>query len=117
MEVDFAARVARAGLDLRAPLMEAYRALRDEQTCEGELLRAAMCGAGAHPRSPALCARLLRVLCELGLATYEEGVCRVLEAPRTELDRSVTYRDCAARLSAALTHLDRLAAEVGSRAA
>nr|MBA3301139.1 hypothetical protein [Thermoleophilaceae bacterium] len=117
VEVDFAARVAHAGLDLRAPLMEAYRSLRAVETCGGDALRAALAGVGPHPRSPALCARLLRVLCELGLAIHENGVARVLEAPRTELDRSVTYRECAARLRAALAHLDRLEAEVGSRAA
>ncbi len=61
-------------------------------------------GDGAHPRSPELAARLVRVLRELGLVACERDgaghpACRVLDAPRTALEKSAAYRAYAARLA------------------
>jgi hypothetical protein len=41
------------------------------------------------------------VLTELGLVrlSLDPVACRVLDAPRTELERSQEFRDCAARLA------------------
>nr|MDQ3936722.1 hypothetical protein [Actinomycetota bacterium] len=57
-----------------------------------------------------LCARAVAVLTELGLVAFEPTAAggrsaRVLDAPRTELDRSPTYRACAARLAEAERYL------------
>jgi single-stranded-DNA-specific exonuclease len=106
-EADFALRVAHAELDLRAPLAEAWRALRAVGEGEAE---SALRGEGRYPRSPALCGRLLRVLCELELVAYLPSAqggpsCRVLKAPRTSLERSSAYAAYAARLAAARARL------------
>jgi single-stranded-DNA-specific exonuclease len=99
-EAEFALAFWRYQLDLRPALTEAFRALR-----EGEPADRALCGNGNHARSPEHCALLLAVLRELELieytATGDGGpTCKVLQAARTELERSRTYRDCAERLAA-----------------
>ncbi|MBA2506553.1 MAG: single-stranded-DNA-specific exonuclease RecJ [Thermoleophilaceae bacterium] len=93
VEVEFAAKVAQATLDLREPLKDVYRALSAD-----EGLQRALEGASAHRRSVALCARLLRVLCELDLVSYEAGALRLLDAAHTDLARSSTYASCRDRL-------------------
>ncbi|HEY1359148.1 MAG TPA: single-stranded-DNA-specific exonuclease RecJ [Thermoleophilaceae bacterium] len=93
-EVEFALAVWRAELDLRPALVAAYRALRN-----GGELESSLTGGGRYPRSLACCGRLLRVLCELELVTYADGVCSVGEAVPTELERSATYRASLARLA------------------
>ena len=98
VEADFAITAYRAALDLRPQLAEVYRALR-----EGRALETALRGAGRYPRPAFICARLLSVLTELGLIELDlEGPsCRVLEAVRSELELSATYRACRAELEAA----------------
>jgi hypothetical protein len=71
---------------------------------EGTAAEAAFQGSGRHPRSPEHCGKLLAVLTELELIEYTAAAdggpaCRVLEASRTELERSAAYRDCAERLA------------------
>lgn len=103
-EADFALRVARSELELRPALAEVFRALRDSGgSAEGETLAAILRGRGRHPRRAAVCGRLLRVLVELGLVELqaERRACRVLDAPRTELERSPAYRAYSARLELA----------------
>jgi single-stranded-DNA-specific exonuclease len=102
-ETDFALAVARAALDLRPALVGLYRALRD-RAASGADLEAVLRGDGTHPRSPEVAARLVRVLRELGLVAYERDgaghpACRVLDAPRTALERSDAYRAYMARLA------------------
>ena len=102
-EVDFARAVTRASLDLRPSLIGLYRALR-ERPVAGADLEGVLRGDGVHPRSPELAARLVRVLRELGLVAYERDgaghpACRVLDAPRTALEKSAAYRAYAARLA------------------
>jgi single-stranded-DNA-specific exonuclease len=105
-EVAFALAHEQAELDLRPPLAELYRALRAAGGALAEdELEALLVGSGRHPRSPALCARLIAVLDELGLATFEERRCTLADAGRVELDRSGTYMRCQKRFDAARRHL------------
>jgi single-stranded-DNA-specific exonuclease len=102
-EVDFARAVARASLDLRPSLIGIYRALRERAVAGADLERV-LRGDGVHPRTPELAARLVRVLRELGLVAYERDgaghpACRVLDAPKTALEKSAAYRAYAARLA------------------
>ena len=112
----FAARVLAWGLDLRAPLAEAYRALRaaappgdDAREVSGAALAAALAGSGGQPRAGAAAGRLLRVLAELELVVVAgEGPLAVTVPPvagRTALERSPAFRAYAARLEAGLAHL------------
>jgi single-stranded-DNA-specific exonuclease len=109
-EVEFTRAVARAALDLRPSLIGLYRALRERPVAGADLERV-LRGDGTHARSPELAARLVRVLRELGLVAYERDgaghpACRVLDAPRTELEKSGAYRAYAARLADAERRLD-----------
>jgi len=106
-EIEFALGVAAHALDLRTPLTALYRELRDSP-CEGPALERALGGDGRHPRRPEHAALLVRVLGELGLARYEPGAraCTLLDAQRTSLERSPTYRDCLRRLASVRARLD-----------
>jgi single-stranded-DNA-specific exonuclease len=104
-EVAFALALAQAELDLRPPLTALYRALRDAQGASGEELEALLCGDGRYTRSPALCARLLRVLDELGLASYSDRSCTLVEGARAQLEMAPTYKRCQQQLGAARAYL------------
>ncbi|HEX6459522.1 MAG TPA: single-stranded-DNA-specific exonuclease RecJ [Thermoleophilaceae bacterium] len=104
-EVAFALALAQAELDLRPPLTAIYRALRESGGAEGEQLRALLCGHGRYPRSPVLCRRLLAVLVELGLATYADRSCTLLEGVRADLETASTYRRCQQQLREARAYL------------
>jgi hypothetical protein len=109
-EVEFALKVARQSLDMRAELVALYRDLRAAGPVEGERLAALLRGGGAHPRSPADAARLVRVLSEVGLVSIEPGPrCRLLDAGRTELERSPTYMAALERYAVARACLERAA--------
>ena len=103
-EIEFALSVWRAELDLRPALTEAYRALRtlDPGATQAELEHA-LRGPGAYPRTAECCARLLRVLDELGLVelALDEPACRALAGVRTDLELSSAYRTYRARVAAA----------------
>lgn len=115
-EVEFARAVAREALDLRGALVEVYRALRDAGGAGGEELERLLAGAGPFTRPAAVCGRLLRVLIELGLVALDrtgvEGAvaCRVLEAARTDLDRSPAHRAYRRRLEEIERYLSEEAA-------
>jgi len=115
-EAEFALNVWRAELDLRPLLGSLYRALRElppEAGADG--LRAALEGPSRYPRAPHLCARLMTVLAELELVelALDPPACRILEAPRTELERSTAFRAAGERLAA----IERaLAAELPAQA-
>ncbi|HEV2075025.1 MAG TPA: DHHA1 domain-containing protein, partial [Thermoleophilaceae bacterium] len=114
-EVEFALAVAREELGLRESLADVYRGLRAAGGAEGAGLRALLEGQGRHPRLPAVCARLVRVLGELGFASFSRDApggpsLSVLEGPRTALECSAAYRAYAARLAVAERHLAREAA-------
>lgn len=121
VEAGFALAVAESELDLRGPLTQLYRQLRDEGACSGERLQVILQGQARYPRSPALCARLVRVLEQLGLVAYhQEGPsgpsCLVLDAPRTSLDRSPEAVACAERLAGVRRYLAGQGAVVAPQA-
>ena len=100
-EAEFALLVARAELDLRPALEDAYRALRVLPSgASKELVHDALCGGGRYARSPELCARLALVLRELELVeiALEEPHVRVYASARKELESSPTYRASLRRL-------------------
>ena len=102
-EAEFALAVAGAELDLRPALADAYRAMRALPDPHApDALEAALRGAGRYPRTPSACARLVTVLSELKLIELdlESRSCRVLDAGRTDLERSAGYREARARLDA-----------------
>ena len=100
-EAEFALDAYRWELDLRPPLEAAYRALKAlEPGAAPEALEQALRGEGEHPRGPEACALLVRVLGELALVEFRDRSACVLDAVRTELDRSATFRECAERLAA-----------------
>jgi single-stranded-DNA-specific exonuclease len=109
-EVEFALTVARRSLDMREELVAVYTDLRAAGPAAGAQLEAVLRGSGAHPRSPAHAARLVRVLSEVGLVAVEPGPsCRMLVAHRTELERSPTYMAALERYAMARAYLERTA--------
>ena len=102
-EAEFAITAYRASFDLRPQLAELYRALRElsPEAPAGEL-ETALRGAIRYPRTPAACARLLKVLTELGLIELDLDAPRanVLEAVRSDLEQSPTYRSTREELAA-----------------
>ncbi len=114
VEADFAMHAYRAALDLRPQLTEVYRALRAlPPEAEAADLEAALRGACRYPRDARACARLIRVLTEVGLIelNLDRRTCAVLDGVRADLERSATF-------SAAREELERaehaLAAELPS---
>jgi len=94
-EAEFAITAYRAALDLRPQLADVYRALRElPAEAPPAVLEAALRGTGRYPRPATVCARLLRVLTELGLIALDLDTpsCRILEAVRRDLELSPTYR-------------------------
>jgi single-stranded-DNA-specific exonuclease len=110
-EVEFALTVAQRSLDMRAELVALYKELRAASAPEplaGERLAAVLAGSGAHPRPAAHAARLVRVLEEVGLVALEPGpALRMLDAHRTELERSPTYMRGLERYAMARAYLER----------
>jgi hypothetical protein len=93
----------RAALDLRPQLAEVYRALRELSPEAGAAeLEAALRGSGRYPRGASACVRLLKVLTELGLVELDLDApgCRTLDAVRSDLELSATYRATRERLAA-----------------
>ena len=102
-EADFALLVWRSELDLRPALVDVFRALRAvARGAPPDELERALSGGGRYPRSPELCARLLRVLSELRLVelSLRPPACRMLPGARAELELSPTYRASRERLRA-----------------
>jgi single-stranded-DNA-specific exonuclease len=100
-EAEFALQVYRCELDLRPALASVYRALRElPPGADAASLQQAIKGSGRYPRAPRVCAMLLAVLTELELVEFsaDPPACRILDAPRTDLERSGTYRAAAERL-------------------
>ena len=103
VEAEFAIAAYRAILDLRPQLAEVYRGLRElPSQATPTHFGAALRGTGRYPRSATTCARLLKVLTELGLIELRLGVpsCRILEAVRSDLELSPTYREAGELLEA-----------------
>jgi single-stranded-DNA-specific exonuclease len=93
-ELDFALRIHEWDFALRDPLTAVYRALKAANSTSGEATERLLRGEGPQPRSAALAGRLVRVLTELELASFDrEGLgLRAVENPqRTQLERSAAY--------------------------
>ncbi|HEX4720375.1 MAG TPA: single-stranded-DNA-specific exonuclease RecJ [Thermoleophilaceae bacterium] len=109
-ETAFAQSALEWELDLRPHLTALYRLLHesDAQGASGESLEAVLRGDGRYPRPGRLSARLIRVLSQLQLATYDRTT-RTLQiepdAPKTSLDRSTVYSAYAERLAQARAYL------------
>jgi single-stranded-DNA-specific exonuclease len=102
-EAEFAMAAYRASLDLKPQLTELYRALRAlPPAASAAALETALRGSGRYPRAAAVCARLLRVLTELGLVELEldSPSCRVLEGVSSDLELSSTFRSSREQLEA-----------------
>jgi hypothetical protein len=98
---------------LRDPLTAVYRVLRGLGTAGGEAFETLLRGEGPQPRSAALAGRLVRVLTELGLASFSKGdpthpALTVVESPqRTALERSAAFRAYQRRLEDGRQYLTR----------
>jgi single-stranded-DNA-specific exonuclease len=115
-ETAFAQTVLEAELDLRPALTSLYRLLRQSEAkgASGESLGAILRGEGRYPRSGRVAGRLVRVLTQLELATYDRAgrTCVVdPETPRTTLDRSSAYAAYTARLESGRAYLGSQAAQ------
>jgi single-stranded-DNA-specific exonuclease len=106
-ELRFARQIHESEYGLRAALVPLYRVLRDAGAAAGEELERLLRGDGSHGRSTALAARLVGVLEELGLVSLDRDLqsLRVVEAERTELERSATYRAASTRYEDGLRFL------------
>ena len=102
-EADFALAAYRTSLDLRPQLAEVYRALRELPSgATAAAFEAAMRGTARYPRPAAVCAPLLRVLTELSLIELDlaEPSCQVLDAVRSDLELSPSFRAARDRIEA-----------------
>jgi hypothetical protein len=94
-EAEFAIQAYRAALDLRPPLTGLYRALRElPADASPPQLEAALRGGGRYPLEARRCARLIRVLTEVGLVELDldRRACTVMTGVRADLDGSATFR-------------------------
>jgi single-stranded-DNA-specific exonuclease len=109
-ETQFAQTILDSELDLRPQLESLYRLLResDAQGATGESLEAILAGDGRYPRPGRVAARLIRVLMQLQLVTYDRAG-RALriepDPPKTSLDRSTAFTAYSERLTQARAYL------------
>jgi single-stranded-DNA-specific exonuclease len=109
-EREFTLASWRDRLALRPALIDLWRALDGTGELAGASLEGALRGAGQHPRDGRHCGRLVRVLCELDLASWDATPGpRLLRgrAARTDLGNSHAYRAYATRIAAAEGYLAR----------
>jgi single-stranded-DNA-specific exonuclease len=121
-ETEFAQTVLEAELELRPALTALYRVLResDAKGATGESLEAILRGDGRYPRPGRVSGRLLRVLTQLQLATYDRPTRSLLidpEAQKTALDRSMAYVAYTDRLERARAYLGSAAHRAPAKAA
>lgn len=92
-------------LDLRPALIYLWRALDAQDELTGAELELALRGSGRHPRDGRHQGRLVRILCELDLAVWDQ--CRLARgrAARTDLQSSHANQAYATRLAAAERYL------------
>ncbi len=108
-ERDFTLASWRDRLDLRPALIELWRLLDARGELTGSELAAALHGGGQHPRDGRHCGRLVRILCELELATWESSSAGVRlvrgNVRQTDLQSSHANRAYAGRLAGAERYL------------
>jgi single-stranded-DNA-specific exonuclease len=99
-ETAFAHTILQRDFDLRAPLAALYRTLRDTPGCKTRDYRGFCSPPGAF--APAQAGRMLRIFEELGLVEVDRGAGAItlLEARRTRLEASETFRAATRRLDA-----------------
>ena len=115
-ETAFAQTILESEFDLRPQLAALYRILResDAQRAAGESLEAILRGDGRYPRPGRVAARLIRVLTQLQLVTYDraERTLRIEpDAPRTDLERSSVFVAYGERLAQARAYLGSTAVQ------
>jgi single-stranded-DNA-specific exonuclease len=117
-ELRFAQQIHESEYGIRASLVPLYRALRDAGEAAAEELERLLRGDGRHARSARLAARLVAVLEELGLVSLDRELraLRVLDAERTALERSPTYRAAQKRYEDGLRFLQAATTETASTA-
>lgn len=95
--------------DLRSSLRALYRELAAAGQAAGEALELLLRGPGRHGRPPRLAARLLRVLSELELVSFDGQRLSVRPAPavRADLERSASFQGYRKRHEEGLAWLDR----------
>jgi single-stranded-DNA-specific exonuclease len=93
-EVRFSQQIYAQEYSLRGSLVDLYRALRRPGRVAGAELESLLRGAGRWPRGPELAARLVRVLTELELASFDPELPELRLAGRepTKLECSNAYR-------------------------
>jgi single-stranded-DNA-specific exonuclease len=111
-EVEFARRVVEHDHALRPHLVALFRTLSSLPQPAPEADRALFEGEGRHPRPPSLVGRCLRVLTELNLGKFERSSatvrCTITTGKRVDLERSPTFRACAAAGEERLRYLETL---------
>jgi hypothetical protein len=121
-ETAFAQTVIEAELDLRPQLAALYRVLResDAQGASGESLEAILRGPGRYARPGRVSARLIRVLMQLQLASYDRRARSLRiepDPPRTNLELSTAFVAYSERLAQARAYLRYEAAQKAALAA
>jgi hypothetical protein len=110
-EAGFSASVYDEAFVSRPAVAALFRGLREAGEMGGGGLRAALSGGGAHPRSPEVAARCLRVLVELGLVAGAPnggaGSVGVVSSKGTDLERSAAFRAYRAEFSETKPYLER----------
>ena len=108
-ERDFTLASWRDRLDLRPALIEIWRLLDARGELTGAELATALQGGGQHPRDGRHCGRLVRILCELDLATWDLSAAgpRLARGSvrKTDLQTSHANRAYTGRLAAAERYL------------
>ncbi|MDE3129513.1 MAG: single-stranded-DNA-specific exonuclease RecJ, partial [Acidobacteriota bacterium] len=92
-ELRFAQQIHELEYALRASLVALYRSLRERGRVVGEELESLLRGDGSHARSAGLSGRMLRVLTELELISFDPDLpaLAIAGAQPTELERSAAY--------------------------
>jgi single-stranded-DNA-specific exonuclease len=108
-ELRFAQQIHELEYGLRASLVPLYRALKGRGGAAGGEFERLLRGEGRHGRSAPHAARLVTVLGELGLVSLDRDLpaLRLLDAERTALERSATYRAATQRHEDGLQFLAR----------
>ena len=116
-ELRFSQQIHESEHALRAALVSLYRALRDRGGAAGEELEALLRGDATHGRSVEQAARLVAILTELGLVSLDRDLPAlvVVDAERTALERSPTYRAAMQRHEDGRRWLTETATELTTR--
>jgi single-stranded-DNA-specific exonuclease len=107
-ELRFALHILEQEYELRGPLADCYRTLRDGGGAAGEELEAALRGERTPPRSPESAGRLLRILTELDLVTLDRPrqTAHVTNIRSVDLEQSAAYRTYQQRFQEGLQYLE-----------